>query len=206
MSALRKVLRIFPKSLAYRMPLPIWKILFRPDGTEYAARLRETEYLQSVGTDVYIVKDVIFSDPRLISIGNNVVLSTCTFLAHDASVVVMERVKNRPLDSVGPIVVKENCFIGFGAIIMANVVIGPNAIVAAGAVVTKDVLPGSVVGGVPAKHIGTFDALADKRAVETDALPWLPLLEQRYLSKSSQYEDELLALRAAHYFSDSFTP
>jgi acetyltransferase-like isoleucine patch superfamily enzyme len=186
--------------------LPIWKILFRPDGTEYAARLRETGYLQSVGTDVYIVKDAIFSDPQLISIGNNVVLSTCTFLAHDASVVVMERVKNRPLDSVGPIVVKDNCFIGFGAIIMANVVIGPNAIVAAGAVVTKDVPPGSVVGGVPAKRIGSFDALAEKKADETDALPWLPLLRKRYVSKSTQYEDELLAVRAAHYFSNSSTP
>lgn len=202
MSNSNGIFRAVPKFLAYRVPLAIWKVLFRPDGSEYAARLRETGYLQSVGNDVYIVKDTIFSDPQLISIGNNVILSTCTFLAHDASVVVMERVKNRPLDSVGPIIVKDNCFIGFGAIIMPNVVIGPNAIVAAGAVVTKDVPPGSVVGGVPAKSIGTFDDLADKRAAETDALPWLPLLRQRYLSKSSEYEGELLALRAAHYFSD----
>lgn len=45
-------------------------------------------------------------------------------------------------------------FIGPRAIILAGVNIGDRAIVAAGAVVTKDVEAGSIVGGVPAKVIG----------------------------------------------------
>ncbi len=46
---------------------------------------------------------------------------------------------------------------------MSDVRIGPNAIVAAGAVVTKDVPENSVVGGVPAKYICSFDQWLEKR-------------------------------------------
>lgn len=45
-------------------------------------------------------------------------------------------------------------FIGPRAIILPGVKIGDRAVVAAGAVVTKDVEPGAIVGGVPAKVIG----------------------------------------------------
>jgi acetyltransferase-like isoleucine patch superfamily enzyme len=44
-------------------------------------------------------------------------------------------------------------WIGYGVTILAGVRIGDGAIVAAGAVVTKDVEPYDIVGGVPAKHI-----------------------------------------------------
>ena len=47
--------------------------------------------------------------------------------------------------------------------ILPNVKIGPNAIVAAGAVVTKDVPEGTIVGGNPARVIGSFDDLMEKR-------------------------------------------
>lgn len=51
----------------------------------------------------------------------------------------------------GPIVVCDEVWIGCNALIMSGVTIGKGAIVAAGAVVTKDVPPYSIVGGVPAK-------------------------------------------------------
>ena len=44
-------------------------------------------------------------------------------------------------------------WIGHGAIILPGVTIGHGAVVAAGAVVTKDVLPHAIVGGVPARFI-----------------------------------------------------
>ncbi len=46
-----------------------------------------------------------------------------------------------------------NCYIGSGAIIIGPVRIGDYAVVGAGAVVTNDVMPQTLVGGVPAKKI-----------------------------------------------------
>ncbi len=51
------------------------------------------------------------------------------------------------------IVVENDVWIGSHALILGGVRIGTGAVVAAGAVVTKDVAPYSIVGGVPAKHI-----------------------------------------------------
>lgn len=64
---------------------------------------------------------------------------------------------------IGSIEIFDNCFIGANSDILYNVKIGPNSIVAAGSVVTKDVLPGTIVGGNPAKQIGCFEDLIRKR-------------------------------------------
>lgn len=53
-----------------------------------------------------------------------------------------------------PVEIGDYVFIGPRAIILPGVKIGNGAVVAAGAVVTKDVSPFSIVGGVPAKEIG----------------------------------------------------
>ena len=55
--------------------------------------------------------------------------------------------------SKGDIVVDDDVWIGYGATILSGVHIGQGAVVAAGAVVSKDVSPYTVVGGVPAKVI-----------------------------------------------------
>ncbi len=54
----------------------------------------------------------------------------------------------------GPVVIEDYAWISVRAIILPNVTIGEGAVVAAGAVVTKDVEPYTVVGGIPAKKIG----------------------------------------------------
>lgn len=56
----------------------------------------------------------------------------------------------------GPIVVKDDCWIGCGCRILQGVTIGTRSIIAAGAVVTKDVEPFHLYGGVPAKIIKTL--------------------------------------------------
>lgn len=54
-----------------------------------------------------------------------------------------------------PIRIGDHVWIGAGATVLKGVSIGEGAVVAAGAVVTKDVAPFTVVGGVPAREIGT---------------------------------------------------
>lgn len=56
-------------------------------------------------------------------------------------------------DNKGDIVIGNDVWIGYDAVIMAGVHIGDGAIIGTRAVVTKDVEPYSIVGGVPAKEI-----------------------------------------------------
>ena len=52
-----------------------------------------------------------------------------------------------------PVRICRNAWIGAGATILPGVMVGENAVVAAGAVVTKDVEPNTIVGGNPARLI-----------------------------------------------------
>ena len=53
-----------------------------------------------------------------------------------------------------PVVIDDYAFLGVGCTILQGINIGRGAVVCAGAVVTKDVKPFEIVGGVPAKAIG----------------------------------------------------
>lgn len=60
-------------------------------------------------------------------------------------------------ERIGCIEIMDNVFIGSNSVILYGVTIGENVIIASGSVVTKDIEANSVVGGVPAGKIGTFD-------------------------------------------------
>lgn len=62
----------------------------------------------------------------------------------------------RPLFSKGEVIIEENVWIGEMVCILSGVHIGKGAIIAAGSVVTRDVPPYSIAGGVPAKVIKTL--------------------------------------------------
>ena len=53
-----------------------------------------------------------------------------------------------------PVTIEHDCWLGVNAVILKGVRIGHHSVVAANAVVTKDVEPRTIVGGVPAKPIG----------------------------------------------------
>lgn len=56
-------------------------------------------------------------------------------------------------DNKGNIIVGNDVWIGYGAVILSGVTVGDGAIIGARAVVTKDVPPYTIVGGVPARQI-----------------------------------------------------
>lgn len=59
----------------------------------------------------------------------------------------------RPLSTKGPVIIKDDVWIGDKATILSGVTIGKGAIVAANSVVTKDVPDYAIVAGIPAKII-----------------------------------------------------
>jgi acetyltransferase-like isoleucine patch superfamily enzyme len=65
----------------------------------------------------------------------------------------LEPSRRRAYIETKPIVIERNVWIATGATIIGGVTVGENSVVAAGAVVTKDVPPNSLVAGVPAKVI-----------------------------------------------------
>ena len=174
--------------------------LCKPRNDEYAEFLKHQGFFHSQGGDCLINLDVSVTDPQYVRLGNNVCLASCALVGHDASVAVLNKAYNLKLDSVGKIDIRDNVFVGHNAVVLPDVTIGPNAIVAAGAVVTKDVSEGCIVGGVPAKTIGLVDELVARLKVKTESLPWTELIANRKGSYDPQLEPELLKQRVKHFY------
>jgi len=117
-----------------------------------------------------IGKDVVIGMQNFIavngSIGNGVLISSQVGIIgkydHDASSVgvPISRApwvfdKSSAQLSDGEVHIEDDVWVGFGAIILSGVRIGRGSIVAAGALVTKDVAPYSIVVGNPARKIGS---------------------------------------------------
>lgn len=87
--------------------------------------------------------------PDLIYIGQNTTISTrCIILSH-----FVHQMGDHREWSYGNVIIGNNVFLGANVIICQPVKIGDNSAIAAGAVVTKDIPPGEIWGGVPAKFI-----------------------------------------------------
>ena len=102
-----------------------------------------------IGDYVALSERVICYTVDRIKIGSQTTVSREAFLCcagHDIASPIMEL-------TYAPIIIGANCWVAGRAIVMPGVSIGDGAVVAAGAVVTKNVEPWTVVGGNPAKFI-----------------------------------------------------
>ena len=89
-----------------------------------------------------------------ITIGNDVMVGPHTIIRaanHNLERIDIPMIKQG--HTWGNIVIEDDVWIAAKAVILSNVTIGKGSVVAAGAIVTKDVPPFSVVGGIPAKII-----------------------------------------------------
>lgn len=106
-------------------------------------------YRIRIGDHSAINYGVLLDGRRGLYIGDNVSISEGTViltLGHDV---------DDPTFALkgGEVVIEDYVFVGSGARILPGVKVGEGAVVAAGAVVTRDVMPYTVVGGVPAHYI-----------------------------------------------------
>lgn len=112
-----------------------------------------------IGSNVVIARTAILDknvNPRGIHIGDNTwILRNATILAHDYC--QGENRRGKRFDTY----IGRNCVIGINSIILPGIRIGDSCVIAAGAVVTKDVPPNSIVAGNPAKVIKTGVMVGD---------------------------------------------
>lgn len=104
----------------------------------------------SIGRNTVINRDVLLDGRMGLIIGNNVSIS------EGVAIFTLEHDPNSPdFANRGAMVrIADRAFIGACAIILPGVTVGEGAVVAAGAVVTHDVSPFTIVAGVPAREIG----------------------------------------------------
>lgn len=105
----------------------------------------------TIGAHTVINRQCCLDGRGGLRIGDNVSLSPGVWLLTDQHDI------NDPefREQLAPIAVGDYAFLGSRALVLPGVTIGEGAVVAAGAVVTADVPPYTVVGGVPARPIGT---------------------------------------------------
>lgn len=132
--------------------------------------IRKNHVFAMIGEGTLFQPYFLPNDPQFIKLHDNVQVATgVTFFNHDVINTVFNRMRAKEgkqdvLDThCECIEIMDNCFIGGNSTILGGVKIGPNAIVAAGSVVTKDVPEGAVVGGNPARVIGNFWDVKNRR-------------------------------------------
>lgn len=102
------------------------------------------------------------SEPYLIEIGDHVTITAnVQFVNHDGGMWVF-RQQYPSLNRFGKIKIGDNCFIGYGSIIMPGVTIGSNCVIGAGSVVNKDIADNIVAAGVPARKICSTEEYFEK--------------------------------------------
>lgn len=133
--------RVFYYMIGFKIPL---------NAVVYSGLEIRSPHKVIINSNTIIGHDCILDGRNNIVIGSNVNISSGVWiwtLQHDPQCSLFSAVG-------GAVTIHDYAWISGRTIILPNVTIGKGAIVAAGAVVTSDVEPYTIVGGIPAKKIG----------------------------------------------------
>ncbi|NMA15463.1 MAG: hypothetical protein GX930_09575 [Clostridia bacterium] len=117
---------------------------------------RESGYqgILTINDGTHIGDNTIIDVCDHITIGKEVAIGpNCIIYTHDHDYTQPDKPAWKGGVITKPVVIKDGAWIGSGVTILPGITIGERAVVAAGAVVTKDIEPRTIVGGVPAKII-----------------------------------------------------
>jgi len=175
-----KYLLYFIEYTSKVIPKPIFDILwsiFDNSESKLSLLIRyiyARKYLRSCGENIFIGKGVVLKNISNLTLGSNfsvhaysyidaageIIIGDDVSIANHTSLISFEHtwgdiqlpIKYNKVEK-GSIYIHDDVWIGCGCRILSNVTINTRSIVAAGAVVTKDIMPNTIVGGVPAKKI-----------------------------------------------------
>lgn len=151
------ILKLFDRLLMYG-----YRKLFRTCGKNVIFYPTKSDFLYqniSIGNNVFIGPGASFiaSISRIV-IGNNtffgpnVTIRGGNHSSHIVGKLMADyKIEDKLTTDDEPVIIEEDVWVGTGAIILKGVKISRGSIIAAGAVVTKNVPPYSIFGGVPAK-------------------------------------------------------
>lgn len=129
-----------------------------------------------MGVNSFINYDCIMLNNAMVKLGDNVLVGPKVSF-YTAMHPIDAKQREQWLVYAKPITVEDNVWIGGSATILGGVTIGKNAIVGAGAVVTKDVEPNTIVVGNPARVLRKITAEDSKKFQEE-------LAKQKDINKS----------------------
>lgn len=140
------------------------------DQMKRADYARRKKIFHHVGKNVRLPAMLIPLYPELISFHDNVeIASGVKFVVHDAIHGVLNfkyhgcKEHAEFPENIDCIEIMDNVFIGTGTTILSGVRVGPNAVVGSNSLINKDIPANSVCAGIPAKPIGKFENLVEKR-------------------------------------------
>ena len=143
-----------------------------------------------LGNHVYANFNLTIADDTYVTIGDNTMIGPNVTMSSAAHPILPELRKQGYQYNL-PIKIGNNCWLGAGVIILPGVTIGDGAIIGARAVVTKDVPPYTIVGGVPAKPIRK--RFSDEDIAALLALKWWDLPPAQILERIKYIQSGNLA-------------
>lgn len=125
-----------------------------------------------IGDGTWVGKNCSIAAINKVEIGKNVLFAGFVHITDHSHGYenISNPIASQPLITKGPVIIEDNCWLGFGCEILSGVHIGEHSIVAARAVVTKNVPAYSIVAGNPAKIVKQYNFQTCKWEKKNDKL------------------------------------